>query len=177
MHPKIGYNISSLFLSWLNWWIFYRRYPQRKNSWVLIFWCFFLVGDVIAARSISEEFSSGDATRFRDEEYTSKPEGACTSGGHPRAESAHKSDKDKERRDKEKEDKDEGENLNSVKRLLFLLFNPCFCLFSLCRNYQSVWWKFLTATTNIPSNYNFTNMYFRSITNNSTSCIPHCTKS
>ncbi|XP_055679628.1 diacylglycerol kinase theta isoform X2 [Lutzomyia longipalpis] len=59
------------------------------------------------ARSISEEFSSGDAARFRDEEYTSKPEGACASGSHPRAESAHKSDKDKERRDKEKEDKDE----------------------------------------------------------------------
>ncbi|XP_059612129.1 diacylglycerol kinase theta isoform X2 [Phlebotomus argentipes] len=59
------------------------------------------------ARSISEEFSSGDAARFRDEEYTSKPEGACASGSHPRAESAHKSDKDKEKRDKEKEERDE----------------------------------------------------------------------
>uniref|UniRef100_A0A1B0CWB2 Diacylglycerol kinase n=1 Tax=Lutzomyia longipalpis TaxID=7200 RepID=A0A1B0CWB2_LUTLO len=63
--------------------------------------------DYSCPRSISEEFSSGDAARFRDEEYTSKPEGACASGSHPRAESAHKSDKDKERRDKEKEDKDE----------------------------------------------------------------------
>uniref|UniRef100_A0A1B0CYQ4 Diacylglycerol kinase n=1 Tax=Phlebotomus papatasi TaxID=29031 RepID=A0A1B0CYQ4_PHLPP len=80
--------------------------------------------DVIAARSISEEFSSGDATRFRDEEYTSKPEGACASGSHPRAESAHKSDKDKERRDKEKEDKDEEtikvfDGNSSVRRRIF----------------------------------------------------------
>ncbi|GAB0100474.1 Diacylglycerol kinase [Sergentomyia squamirostris] len=62
------------------------------------------------ARSISEEFSSGDASRFREEEYTSKPEGACASGSSTsqhRSESAHKSDKDKERREKEKEDKDE----------------------------------------------------------------------
>ncbi|XP_055697743.1 diacylglycerol kinase theta isoform X3 [Phlebotomus papatasi] len=76
------------------------------------------------ARSISEEFSSGDATRFRDEEYTSKPEGACASGSHPRAESAHKSDKDKERRDKEKEDKDEEtikvfDGNSSVRRRIF----------------------------------------------------------
>ncbi|XP_059612135.1 diacylglycerol kinase theta isoform X7 [Phlebotomus argentipes] len=63
--------------------------------------------DYSCPRSISEEFSSGDAARFRDEEYTSKPEGACASGSHPRAESAHKSDKDKEKRDKEKEERDE----------------------------------------------------------------------
>ncbi|XP_055697746.1 diacylglycerol kinase theta isoform X6 [Phlebotomus papatasi] len=80
--------------------------------------------DYSCPRSISEEFSSGDATRFRDEEYTSKPEGACASGSHPRAESAHKSDKDKERRDKEKEDKDEEtikvfDGNSSVRRRIF----------------------------------------------------------
>ena len=58
------------------------------------------------ARSISEEFSSGD--RFRDDDCGSKTETGGTSGAHSRSESAHKSEKDKDRKDKEKEDKDEG---------------------------------------------------------------------
>lgn len=65
------------------------------------------------ARSISEEFSSGDAARFREEDY-GKAESAPTGGGsgsgssHYRSESAHKSDKDKEKKEKEKEERDEG---------------------------------------------------------------------
>ncbi|XP_031628773.1 diacylglycerol kinase theta isoform X2 [Contarinia nasturtii] len=58
------------------------------------------------ARSISEEFSSGDAARLRDEEYASRPE--CSgSGSHSRTESTHKSDKGDNKRDREKEERDE----------------------------------------------------------------------
>ncbi|XP_055297888.1 diacylglycerol kinase theta isoform X3 [Sitodiplosis mosellana] len=59
------------------------------------------------ARSISEEFSSGDAARLRDEEYASRPEcSGSGSGSHSRTESTHKSDKG-DKRDKEKEERDE----------------------------------------------------------------------
>lgn len=58
------------------------------------------------ARSISEEFSSGDAARFRDDDYVSKTESGSGST-HTKSDSAHKSDKDKDKKDKEKEDKDE----------------------------------------------------------------------
>lgn len=58
------------------------------------------------ARSISEEFSSGDAARLRDEDYAaSKPESSA-SGSHSRSESTHKSDKG-DKRDREKEERDE----------------------------------------------------------------------
>lgn len=66
---------------------------------------FFFVCEFIA-RSISEEFSSGDAARLRDEEYASRPE--CSgSGSHSRSESTHKSDKGFDKREKEKEERDE----------------------------------------------------------------------
>ncbi|XP_037051985.1 diacylglycerol kinase theta isoform X3 [Bradysia coprophila] len=57
------------------------------------------------ARSISEEFSSGDTGRLRDEEYGSKAE--CSSS-HSRGESSHKSDSVKDsKKEKEKEERDE----------------------------------------------------------------------
>lgn len=59
----------------------------------------------IVARSISEEFSSGDAARLRDEEYASRPE-CSASSSHSRTETTHKSDKG-DKRDKEKEERDE----------------------------------------------------------------------
>ncbi|XP_075148579.1 uncharacterized protein LOC142222356 isoform X3 [Haematobia irritans] len=76
------------------------------------------------ARSISEEFSSGDAPRFKDEESVDKNEAmsvvaggsaaGCSSGGsssHYRPESASghksdKSDKEKEKKEREREEKD-----------------------------------------------------------------------
>lgn len=59
----------------------------------------------LIARSISEEFSSGDANRLRDEEYASRPE--CSgSSSHLRNESTHKSDKG-DKREREKEERDE----------------------------------------------------------------------
>lgn len=61
---------------------------------------------LFTARSISEEFSSGDTGRLRDEEYGSKAE--CSSS-HSRGESSHKSDSVKDsKKEKEKEERDEG---------------------------------------------------------------------
>lgn len=60
----------------------------------------------IAARSISEEFSSGDAARLRDEEYASSRPECSGSASHSRSEQTHKSGKD-DKRDKEKEERDE----------------------------------------------------------------------
>ncbi|XP_055297893.1 diacylglycerol kinase theta isoform X7 [Sitodiplosis mosellana] len=66
-----------------------------------------LTRDYSCPRSISEEFSSGDAARLRDEEYASRPEcSGSGSGSHSRTESTHKSDKG-DKRDKEKEERDE----------------------------------------------------------------------
>lgn len=59
------------------------------------------------ARSISEEFSSGDTGRFRDDDYVSRTESGVSGSTHSRTDSTHKSDKDKDKKDKEKEDKDE----------------------------------------------------------------------
>lgn len=60
---------------------------------------------IVLARSISEEFSSGDQGRLRDEEYGSKAE--CSSSH--RNEGSHKSDNVKDpKKDKDKEEKDEG---------------------------------------------------------------------
>nr|XP_036213516.1 diacylglycerol kinase theta isoform X1 [Bactrocera oleae]XP_036213517.1 diacylglycerol kinase theta isoform X1 [Bactrocera oleae] len=69
------------------------------------------------ARSISEEFSSGDTPRFKDEELVIKTDtmhASAVSGGsgtssHYRPESSHKSDKsdkDKTKKEKESEEKD-----------------------------------------------------------------------
>lgn len=51
--------------------------------------------------------SSGDAGRFREDEF-GKSEGSGIGAG--RNESAHKCEKDKEKKEKDKEDRDEGEN-------------------------------------------------------------------
>lgn len=67
--------------------------------------CFFSLFIYFPARSISEEFSSGDAARLRDEDYASKPE-SSGSGSHSRGEGGHKSDKG-DKKDKEKEERDE----------------------------------------------------------------------
>ncbi|XP_073816607.1 diacylglycerol kinase theta isoform X7 [Musca autumnalis] len=83
-----------------------------------------LVRDYSCPRSISEEFSSGDTPRFKDEESVDKNEAVsvvaggsaagCSSGGsssHYRPESASghksdKSDKEKEKKEREREEKD-----------------------------------------------------------------------
>lgn len=60
----------------------------------------------IVARSISEEFSSGDTGRLRDDEYGSKTE--CASS-YSRSETSHKSESSRDaKKDKEKEERDEG---------------------------------------------------------------------
>ncbi|CAO1437458.1 unnamed protein product [Diamesa tonsa] len=56
-------------------------------------------------RSISDDLSSGDAARFRDDEYGKAESGGSCSG--TRTESAHKSEKDKDKKEKEKEERDE----------------------------------------------------------------------
>lgn len=60
----------------------------------------------ITARSISEEFSSGDAARMRDEDYASSKAETSASGSHSRSETSHKSEKG-DKRDREKEERDE----------------------------------------------------------------------
>lgn len=61
---------------------------------------------MFAARSISEEFSSGDTGRLRDEDYGSKAD--CGSS-HSRSDTSHKSESSKDaKKDKEKEERDEG---------------------------------------------------------------------
>lgn len=54
--------------------------------------------------------SSGDAGRFREDEF-GKSEGSGIGAG--RNESAHKCEKDKEKKEKDKEDRDEGEDNSS----------------------------------------------------------------
>lgn len=64
-----------------------------------------------SARSISDDLSSGDAARFRDDEYgKAETSGMGAAGSSARNESAHKGDKDKEKKEKDKEDRDEGES-------------------------------------------------------------------
>jgi diacylglycerol kinase (ATP) len=62
---------------------------------------------LIAARSISDDLSSGDAARFRDDEY-GKTDSA--SGASARND-VHKGDRDKEKKEK---DKEEFEGTNNV---------------------------------------------------------------
>lgn len=50
--------------------------------------------------------SSGDAARFRDDEYGKAETSGM--GSSARNDSAHKGDKDKEKKEKDKEDRDEG---------------------------------------------------------------------
>ncbi|XP_049303680.1 diacylglycerol kinase theta isoform X7 [Bactrocera dorsalis] len=76
-----------------------------------------LVRDYSCPRSISEEFSSGDTPRFKDEEpgiktdtmHASAVSGGSGTSSHYRPESSHKSeksDKDKTKKEKESEEKD-----------------------------------------------------------------------
>lgn len=61
------------------------------------------------ARSISDDLSSGDAARFRDDEYGKSEISGMGASSSGRNESAHKGEKDKEKKEKDKEDRDEGE--------------------------------------------------------------------
>ncbi|CRL08161.1 CLUMA_CG020913, isoform B [Clunio marinus] len=61
----------------------------------------------IRARSISDDLSSGDAARFRDDEYGKSETGGMGACSSVRNESAHKGEKDKEKKEKDKEDRDE----------------------------------------------------------------------
>lgn len=71
----------------------------------------------LTARSISDDLSSGDAARFRDDEYgKSEPSGIGASSS-ARNESAHKGEKDKEKKEKDKEDRDEGEKTTTIASL------------------------------------------------------------
>ncbi|XP_063703643.1 diacylglycerol kinase theta isoform X3 [Culicoides brevitarsis] len=65
--------------------------------------------DFSCPRSISEEFSSGDTSRFRDEEYDRKPEPSTSSqtGTHSRSDSTHKTDKERDKREKRETERDE----------------------------------------------------------------------
>ncbi|XP_055849659.1 diacylglycerol kinase theta isoform X3 [Episyrphus balteatus] len=78
-----------------------------------------LVRDYSCPRSISEEFSSGDAPKSKEDEAFSKTDPAASGSGstgggsgvgptHYRADSqTHKSDKDKEKKEKEREERDQ----------------------------------------------------------------------
>jgi len=70
---------------------------------------------LIVARSISDDLSSGDAARFRDDEYgKSEIGGGMGASSSARNESAHKGERDKEKKDKEKEDRDEGTHTHTL---------------------------------------------------------------
>lgn len=64
------------------------------------------------ARSISDDLSSGDAARFRDDEYGKSEASGMGTSSNARNESAHKGEKDKEKKEKDKEDRDEGKWFN-----------------------------------------------------------------
>lgn len=68
----------------------------------LIFFLSFLF--ILIARSISDDLSSGDAARFRDEEYGKSESVSGMGGATARNESAHKGERDKEKKEKDKED-------------------------------------------------------------------------
>jgi hypothetical protein len=57
----------------------------------------------LVARSISDDLSSGDAARFRDDEY-GKSEVSGMGGSSARNDSAHKGERDKEKKEKDKEE-------------------------------------------------------------------------
>lgn len=65
---------------------------------------------LLTARSISDDLSSGDAARFRDDEYGKSEISGMGASSSARNESAHKGEKDKEKKEKDKEDRDEGES-------------------------------------------------------------------
>ncbi|KAG5673344.1 hypothetical protein PVAND_003403 [Polypedilum vanderplanki] len=59
------------------------------------------------ARSISDDLSSGDAARFRDDEYGKTETASGMSSSSARNESAHKGERDKEKKEKDKEEFEE----------------------------------------------------------------------
>lgn len=73
---------------------------------------------VLPARSISDDLSSGDAARFRDDEYGKSEVSGMGAGSSARSESAHKGEKDKEKKEKDKEDRDEGERVMSSHQVI-----------------------------------------------------------
>lgn len=85
------------------------------------YYCFFLfkISNKVThlARSISEEFSSGDTPRWRDDcdrdqrdlSGGGSSSGTGAGGSHSRSETtSHKSDKEKERKEKREQERDEG---------------------------------------------------------------------
>lgn len=81
-----------------------KLYILLVRHFAILHVCF--VFNRVTARSISEEFSSGDQARLRDEEYSSSKQ-ECSSSH--RNDSSHKSDNAKDpKKDKDKEEKDEG---------------------------------------------------------------------
>lgn len=83
-----------------------------------LFYFFLYITLTLVARSISDDLSSGDAARFRDDEYgkSDSASGMGSSSG-ARNESAHKGERDKEKKEKDKEDFEgmrmkKGRNLN-----------------------------------------------------------------
>lgn len=70
--------------------------------------------------------SSGDAARFRDDEYGKAEVSGMSAGSSARNESAHKGDKDKEKKEKDKEDRDEGERSSMPCQRLMCLESPFF---------------------------------------------------
>ena len=58
----------------------------------------------LVARSISDDLSSGDAARFRDDEYGKSDSASGMGSSSARNESAHKGERDKEKKEKDKEE-------------------------------------------------------------------------
>lgn len=58
----------------------------------------------LVARSISDDLSSGDAARFRDDEYGKSDVSGMGASSSARNESAHKGERDKEKKEKDKEE-------------------------------------------------------------------------
>lgn len=61
--------------------------------------------------------SSGDAARFRDDEYGKSEPSGMGSSSSARNDSAHKGEKDKEKKEKDKEDRDEGKKATTIASL------------------------------------------------------------
>lgn len=88
--------------------------------------------------------SSGDAARFRDDEYGKSELSGMGASSSTRNESAHKGEKDKEKKEKDKEDRDEGESSCIITNMClneFLLFQKllkCLTATVLCVDEYSV---------------------------------------
>jgi hypothetical protein len=112
--------------------------------------------------------SSGDAARFRDDEYGKSDGIGMGASSSARNESAHKGDKDKEKKEKDKEDRDEGEMTSRDILRLWLQQYDFFC-----RNYQSFRWKLFFTSKNISCHYCSADMHFGAIIVNCFASFPH----